>query len=261
MAIKDRADNLLLAQGLSDSREQAKRLILAGAVRTPDQIVAKPGQKLALDTPLSVTSRPPYVSRGGFKLAAALDAFSINPAGLTCLDIGASTGGFTDCLLQREAAKVHAIDVGTNQLVWSLRNDPRVFCQEKFNARHLTIDDLGETVDLIVIDVSFISLTKILAAAFAVLSPSNDTQVCPPQPGSIHVPCIIALIKPQFELQRDEIGRGGIVKDPALHEKAINKIKNFTTKQLHEHWAGHIASPIQGSQGNTEFLAYLTKQS
>ena len=175
-------------------------------------------------------------------MEGALDAFDIDPAGRVCLDIGASTRGFTDCLLQRGATKVHAVDVGTNQLVWKLRNDPRVMVKEKFNARRLVEEDLGEKVSLIVIDVSFISLTKILPAAFGVLEENG---------------MIVPLIKPQFELQREDIGKGGIVRDPELHDRAVEKIRDFVTKELGREWRGLIDSPITGTDGNREFLAWL----
>lgn len=241
-AKKDRADALLVARGLCESREQAKRLILAGAVRTGDALVDKPSTKLPADAPLDVRGAPKYVGRGGFKLEGALDAFAIDPAGRVCLDIGASTGGFTDCLLQRGAARVHAIDVGTNQLVWKIRSDPRVISREKFNARHLTVADLGESVSLVVIDVSFISLTKILPAAFGVLAPGG---------------MIVCLIKPQFELTREEVTpHGGIVRDPALRQKAIDKIHSFVTSLGHT-WHGCVPSQLAGTDGNQEFLAWL----
>jgi 23S rRNA (cytidine1920-2'-O)/16S rRNA (cytidine1409-2'-O)-methyltransferase len=238
----ERADALLLARNLCDSREQAKRLILAGEVRCGDHVVEKPSARLPLDAPLEVRGKPRFVGRGGLKLEAALDAFAIDPAGWTCIDVGASTGGFTDCLLQRGAARVHAVDVGTNQLVWKLRNDPRVIVKEQFNARHMTPEDLGETVRLAVMDLSFISLTKVLPAVRLVLDPGGS---------------IVCLIKPQFELEREDISKGGIVRDPALHERAIAKIRTFATGNLGLEWRGLIASPITGTDGNQEFLAWL----
>lgn len=239
---KERADTLLLSRGLCDSREQAKRLILAGEVRSGDHLVPKASSKLEVDAPLSLKEKPRYVSRGGLKMEGALEQLKVNPEGRTCLDIGASTGGFTDCLLQHGARKVHAIDVGTNQLVWKIRNDPRVEAREKFNARHLELKDLGESVSLIVIDVSFISLTKILPAAFKVLDEGGE---------------IIPLIKPQFELERDLISKGGIVKDPDLHQRAVDKIRNFVESEMAREWRNLIESPIKGTDGNKEFLAHL----
>jgi 23S rRNA (cytidine1920-2'-O)/16S rRNA (cytidine1409-2'-O)-methyltransferase len=239
---KERVDALLVARGLCESREQAKRLVLAGEVRSGDRIVDKPSTQLAGDAPLEVKERPRYVGRGGLKMEGALAAFGIVPEGWTCLDIGASTGGFTDCLLQHGAAKVHAIDVGTNQLAYKLRTDPRVIVKEQFNARGLEVSTLGEKVRLIVMDLSFISLTKILPAAFGVLEDGGS---------------IVCLIKPQFELEREDIGKGGIVRDPALHDRAVEKIRAFVTEELGREWKGLIDSPIKGTDGNREFLAWL----
>ncbi len=242
MATKERADALLVSRNLCDSREQAKRLILAGEVMTGTTLVAKPSTKLPNDAPLSVKERPKFVGRGGLKMEGALDAFAIDPTGMTCLDVGASTGGFTDCLLQRGAVRVHAVDVGTNQLVWKLRNDPRVIVKEKFNARHMTPEDIGEPIDLAVTDVSFISLTRILPPMFATLK--EDGQ-------------IVCLIKPQFELNREDISKGGIVRDPALHQRAVDKIHDFVTEALGHTWIECIESPIKGTDGNKEYLAWL----
>ncbi|MCF7674661.1 MAG: TlyA family RNA methyltransferase [Akkermansiaceae bacterium] len=238
----DRADTLLVARGLCESREQAKRLILAGEVRRGDRVIGKPSQKLPLDAPLEVRERPRFVGRGGFKLEGALDTFGIDPAGWVCLDVGASTGGFTDCLLQRGASRVHAVDVGTNQLVWKLRNDPRVIAREQFNARHLTTADLGETVRLAVMDLSFISLTKVLPAVFSVLDEAGS---------------VVCLIKPQFELRREDVGRGGIVRDPTLHARAVAGIREFVTGPMSRQWRGVVPSPITGTDGNQEFLAWI----
>ena len=238
----ERADVLLVEKGLCDSREQAKRLILAGEVRIGDRVVDKPGQKLAEDSALEVREKPKFVGRGGIKLEGALEAFGINPTGWVCVDVGASTGGFTDCLLQHGAAKVHAVDVGTNQLVWKLRNDPRVVVKEQFNARHMTPEDLGEKVRLAVMDLSFISLTKVLPAVFSVLDEEGG---------------VVCLIKPQFELDREDISKGGIVRDPALHDRAVAKIRRFVVEECRREWRGLIASPITGTDGNQEFLAWI----
>jgi 23S rRNA (cytidine1920-2'-O)/16S rRNA (cytidine1409-2'-O)-methyltransferase len=240
--ITERADALLVARLLCDSREQAKRLILAGEVRCGERLVDKPSTKLAVDAPLEVKAKPRFVGRGGLKLEGALNAFAINPAGWVCLDVGASTGGFTDCLLQHGALRVHAVDVGTNQLVWKLRNDPRVIAREQFNARHMVPEDIGEQVHLAVMDLSFISLTKVLPAVFPVL---DDT-------GSV-----VCLIKPQFELLREDVGKGGIVRDPVLHQRAIDKIHRFVTAAHGREWRGLIPSPITGTDGNQEFLAWI----
>lgn len=242
MSSKERLDVLLYRSGLAPSREQAQRLILAGEVSVAGQVISKPGTKVGTTLPLSVKSPPRYVSRGGLKLEGALDAFPVSPVGKVCLDIGSSTGGFTDCLLQHGALRIHAVDVGTNQLVWKLRSDPRVIVREQFNARFLTPQVLGELVHLIVSDVSFISLTKILPAAYTCLKPDGD---------------LLVLIKPQFELQPQDIGPGGIVRDPALHGRAVDKIRCFVTRELQRTWMGAVPSPITGAEGNKEFLAWL----
>ncbi|MBB5351159.1 23S rRNA (cytidine1920-2'-O)/16S rRNA (cytidine1409-2'-O)-methyltransferase [Haloferula luteola] len=238
---KERVDLLLVARGLCETREQAKRLLLAGEVRSGDRIIDKASTKLPDDAPLELKEKLRYVGRGGLKMEGALDAFGMSPEGLVCLDIGASTGGFTDCLLQRGALRVHAVDVGTNQLAWKIRSDPRVVVKEKFNARGLVESDLGEKVALVVMDVSFISLTKILPAAFGVLADGGS---------------IVCLIKPQFELEREDIGKGGIVRDPQLHERAVEKIREFVAESGRE-WRGVMDSPITGTDGNREFLAWL----
>jgi len=239
---KERADALLVSKGLCDSREQAKRLILAGEVRSGDRIIDKASTKLATDTHMEVKQRPKFVGRGGHKIEGALDAFGIDPNGWVCIDVGASTGGFTDCLLQRGAERVHAVDVGTNQLVWKLRNDPRVIVKEKFNARHMVPDDIGESVRLAVMDLSFISLTKVLPAVFSVLDEHG---------------AVVCLIKPQFELRREDISKGGIVRDPELHERAIAKIRDFVDEMEGYEWKGVIPSSITGTDGNQEFLAWI----
>ncbi|MDO5471949.1 MAG: TlyA family RNA methyltransferase [Akkermansia sp.] len=239
---KQRLDVLVASLGLSDSREQAQRLIIAGEVMVKGQVITKPGTKVDDSLPVTVKNKPKYVSRGGLKLEGALRAFPVKAEGKVCLDIGSSTGGFTDCLLQNGALRVHAVDVGTNQLVWKLRNDPRVIVREQFNARYMTPDDLGEKVELIVSDVSFISLTKILPAAYNCLQEGGD---------------LLVLIKPQFELQPEDIGPGGIVRDAALHQRAVDKIRHFVTEELHREWMGVADSPITGMEGNKEFLAWL----
>lgn len=240
--MKERVDALLVNRGLCDSREQAKRLVLAGEVRSGDRVIDKPSVKLEADAPLEVKEKPKYVGRGGFKLEGALDTFGIDPAGWVCFDVGASTGGFTDCLLQRGAVRVHAVDVGTNQLVWKLRNDPRVIAREQFNARYMVPEDIGEKVMLGVMDLSFISLTKVLPAVFSILEDGGS---------------VVCLIKPQFELDREDIGKGGIVRDPALHERAVEKIRKFVTEEHGREWRGVIPSQITGTDGNQEFLAWI----
>ena len=237
-----RLDQALVQLGLCTSREQAKRLIIAGEVSVDGHPSTKPGALVADDAKLHVRTPPKYVSRGGFKLEGALDHFDIDVRGKVCLDIGASTGGFTDCLLQRGATKVFAFDVGTNQLVWKLRSDPRVVSRENFNVRHMKPVDVGEPVDLLVGDLSFISLTQVLPAATAVVKTGGD--------------CIV-LVKPQFELSRDEVGKGGIVRDPALHQKACDKIRSFVECDPRLVWRGITESSIQGMDGNREFLAWF----
>jgi 23S rRNA (cytidine1920-2'-O)/16S rRNA (cytidine1409-2'-O)-methyltransferase len=240
---KERLDLALVARGLCDSREQARRLILAGEVKVKGHVCDKASTGVEATTEIEIRERPRFVSRGGLKLEGALEAFGIDPAGRVCLDIGASTGGFTDCLLQRGAERVYAFDVGTNQLAWKIRDDPRVVARERFNVRHMVPADLGEPIGLVVIDVSFISLTRILGPAFSVLDGGG---------------AVICLIKPQFELRREDIGKGGIVRDPALHERAVDKIRDYVTVDLAKEWRGHIDSPITGTDGNREFLAWLT---
>jgi len=237
-----RLDQALVQKALCTSREQAKRLIIAGEVSVDGHPSTKPGLLIADDAQLHVRTPPKFVSRGGFKLEGALDHFGIDVTGKVCLDIGASTGGFTDCLLQRGATKVFAFDVGTNQLVWKLRSDPRVVSRENLNVRHMKPDDVGESVDVLVGDVSFISLTLVLPAATAVVKPGGD--------------CLV-LVKPQFELSRDEVGKGGIVREPALHQKACDKIRAFVESDPRLVWKGITESSIQGTDGNREFLAWF----
>ncbi len=238
-----RADQILTQRGLVDSREQAKKLILAGVVYTQNSRIDKASQMIDINTEIIIKEQPKYVSRAGYKIETALDHFDYDPSELICLDIGASTGGFTDCLLQRGAKHVYTIDVGTNQLVWKIRSHPQVTAREQFNARNLSMEDLGEYVDLIVMDLSFISLTKILPNAFSVLKPTGS---------------IMCLIKPQFELQPDKISKGGIVLEESLRQEAQDKIKLFTTENLGKKWQGVIPSKIQGTQGNQEYIAWLT---
>jgi 23S rRNA (cytidine1920-2'-O)/16S rRNA (cytidine1409-2'-O)-methyltransferase len=239
---KDRLDALMFNRGMCDSREQAKRLVLAGEVKVDGRLVDKPADRFGEDAVVEIKEKPKFVGRGGLKLEGALDEFGIDVMGWVCLDVGASTGGFTDCLLQRGAARVHAIDVGTNQLVWKLRNDPRVISKEKFNARHLDVDHLGERVRLAVMDLSFISLTKVLPAVFGVLEEGGD---------------VVCLIKPQFELEREDVGKGGIVREEELRQRAVEKIRLFVTGECGKAWKGVIPSRIAGMDGNQEFLAWI----
>ena len=227
---------------MCDSREQAKRLVLAGEVKVDGRMVDKPAEKFGEDAVVEIKEKPRFVGRGGLKLEGALEAFGIDVTGWICIDVGASTGGFTDCLLQRGAVKVHAIDVGTNQLVWKLRNDPRVISKEKFNARHMELKDIGEKVRLAVMDLSFISLTKVLPAVFGVLEEGGE---------------VVCLIKPQFELDREDIGKGGIVRDEELRERAVEKIRKFVTEVHGKTWKGVIPASIAGMDGNQEYLAWI----
>src|SRR4051794_9558733 len=240
-----RLDTLLVDRGLFPSREQAQRAIMAGEIRVGEAIVDKASAAVRPDVELSVEAAARFVGRGGLKLEGALRDFGINPAGLTALDIGASTGGFTDCLLQQGAARVYAIDVGHGQLAWKIRNDPRVVVREKLNARVLSRTDVPDPIDLCVIDVSFISLTLILPKAFELVSPNG---------------VILAPIKPQFELQASDVGRGGIVRDAALHEKAQAKIRDFVGATGHD-LAGMVPSSITGTDGNQEFFACVRTRS
>jgi 23S rRNA (cytidine1920-2'-O)/16S rRNA (cytidine1409-2'-O)-methyltransferase len=239
---KQRLDVLLVARGLAPSRERARALILAGQVTVNDTIVSKAGTPVAEDAAIDLrTPDHPYVGRGGLKLAHALDAFAIDPRGRCALDVGASTGGFTDVLLQRGARSVIALDVGHGQLDWKLRNDPRVIVREGVNARALTDVDVPHHVTLAVIDVSFISLRLILPA----VQPFLDT------PGDI-----VALVKPQFEAGRDDVGRGGLVTDPAVHDAVIAAVSDAAAA-LGLTRIAMTPSPITGATGNREFFLHL----
>ena len=238
---KFRLDVALVERGLIESREKARRAIMAAQVLVKGNAVTKPGTPVAADAEISLVAKEKFVGRGGFKIEAALEAFAIDPGGRTCADIGASTGGFTDCLLQRGAAQVYALDVGHGQLDWRLRQDPRVVVREGINARFLSPEDFDQRPSLVVADVSFISLTLILPPAFALLDPESD---------------MVVLIKPQFELSRAEVGRGGIVRDDASRARAVEKIRAFVAASGHR-WMGSITSPITGRDGNVEFLAHL----
>jgi 23S rRNA (cytidine1920-2'-O)/16S rRNA (cytidine1409-2'-O)-methyltransferase len=237
-----RIDRLLVDHGYFDSRERAQRSILAGQVLVEEIVVDKPGTLVRSNAAVRVIAEEKYVGRGGYKLEAALDHFGISPIGLVCLDVGASTGGFTDCLLQRGAGRVIAIDVGHNQLAWKIRADERVDAREGVNARNLSPELIGTQVQLATVDVSFISLTLILPPMFS----------CVQQGGAV-----IALIKPQFELEPSLVGKGGIVRDEQARLRSISKIRDFVVGQLDREWIGVIESPITGAKGNREFLACL----
>jgi 23S rRNA (cytidine1920-2'-O)/16S rRNA (cytidine1409-2'-O)-methyltransferase len=243
---KTRADQLLVDRGLAESRAKAQALILAGLVFSDERKLEKAGQALAADAPLEVRGKGhPWVSRGGVKLAHALEHFGWDVAGAVALDVGASTGGFTDVLLQRGAAKVFAVDVGTNQLAWSLRQDPRVVVHEQTNARYLTDAIVTEPVDIITCDASFIGLAKVLDAALEFAGPGGR---------------LIALIKPQFEAERGEIGKSGVVRDPAVHERVCAGVAGWLQSRG---WRveGLTRSPITGPEGNIEFLIAARKNS
>jgi 23S rRNA (cytidine1920-2'-O)/16S rRNA (cytidine1409-2'-O)-methyltransferase len=245
MAAKRRADQLLVEQGLAESRAKAQALILAGLVSAAGRRVDKPGTALAEDTELTVAGRDhPWVSRGGVKLAHALDHFGIDPAGMTALDIGASTGGFTDVLLAKGAARVHAVDVGRGQLAWKLRQDPRVTVHEGTNARYLSRAEIPEPIDLVTCDASFIGLATVLPAPLALTA----------EPAAL-----IALIKPQFEAGPGEVGKGGVVRDPAVHRAVCERIAAWVAAQPGWDVVGLAESPITGPAGNREFLIYARK--
>jgi len=245
MAAKRRADQLLVEQGLAESRAKAQALILAGLVSTAGRRIDKAGTALAEDAELSVAGRDhPWVSRGGIKLAFALDHFGIDPAGMVALDIGASTGGFTDVLLAKGAARVHAVDVGRGQLAWKLRQDRRVVVHEAVNARYLSSAEISEPIDFVTCDVSFIGLTTVLPAPLA-LTAANAA--------------LVALIKPQFEAGPGEVGKGGVVRDPAIHRAVCERIAGWVGAQPGWRVIGIAESPITGPAGNHEFLLYARK--
>ena len=243
---RERIDKLLVERGLAESRTKAQAMVMAGVVLVNEQRVEKPSDQFVPDADLRIkhaddpTSR--YVGRGGLKLEAALRAFEIDVRGLVCLDVGASTGGFTDCLLQNGAAKVFAIDVGHNQIDWRLRNDPRVEVREGVNARYLKPDDFPARFDLAVIDVSFISVIKILPAVITLLRPHAS---------------LVVLIKPQFEVGRGEVGSGGVVRDAGKRMKAVSDVNEFAST-LALKIERTIESPIQGAEGNIEYLAHYS---
>ena len=237
--MKTRADQLLVARGLAESRTRAQALIMAGAVFSGERKLAKAGDMLAEDAPLDVRGKDhPWVSRGGIKLDHGLNQFGFDVTGAVALDVGSSTGGFTDVLLSRGAAKVYAVDVGTNQLAWKLRQDERVISLEQTNARHLTAELIPELPDIIVCDASFIGLAKVLEAALHLAGPGAK---------------LVALVKPQFEAGRNEVGKGGVVRDPAIHERVCAEAKDWVESQG---WSvlGITESPITGPEGNKEFL-------
>ena len=236
---KIRVDQLLVERGHAESRTRAQALVLAGTVFSGETKIAKSGQTLAADAPLEVRGRDhPWVSRGGIKLAHAIEAFGLDPAGVTAMDIGSSTGGFTDVLLHRGAAHVFAVDSGTNQLAWKLRQDPRVTVLEQTSARVLTANQIDRSCTWVVCDASFISLSKVLETPLKLAAPQCR---------------LVALIKPQFEVGRGEVGKGGVVRDPVLHERVCSEVRGWLEQSG---WAvqGIVESPIKGPEGNVEFL-------
>ncbi len=243
--MKIRLDKLLFEKKLAPTRQKAQALIGAGQVMVNNKLADKAGAMVEVSCIIEVKESCPFVSRGGYKLEAGLQFFDINPAGLICLDVGASTGGFTDCLLQHGALKVYSVDVGYGQLAWELRQDPRIVVMERTNARYLTKENFAEPIDLAVIDASFISL-KLLVPPLLPFFRENIS--------------ILALIKPQFEVGRGKVGKGGVVRDPALHQEVIDEIIDFSTS-LGLKSCGVTPSPILGPKGNKEFLVHLVSLS
>ena len=245
MSSKLRLDKLMVERGLAPSREKAQALIMAGQVVVGDHAAQKAGQQVAADVELRIKGELlPYVSRGGLKLEKGLDQFGIDPSGRTAIDVGASTGGFTDCLLQRGASKVYAVDVGYGQLAWKLREDPRVVVMEKTNIRHLQPEQLDPLPDLAVIDASFISLNLVLPPTLALLQRPAE---------------VVALVKPQFEVGKGAVGKGGIVRDPRLHDEVLSNMERLAA-ELSAELLGICDSPITGADGNREFLMGLRIQ-
>jgi len=236
-----RLDQLLVEHAQAESRDKAQRLILAGMVRVNGRIADKPGRRIPADAEVTVKAGARFVGRGGEKLEHAFQVFHPEVRGLVCLDVGASTGGFTDCLLQHGAARVYAVDVGTGQLHWKLRNDSRVVIMDKVNARYLRHEDIPEPVEFAVMDVSFISLTKVMPAVKDILCAGAR---------------MITLIKPQFEAERKEVCRGGVVRDPEVRQRAVERIHRFGENELGLKWLGICESPLKGPAGNVEYLAY-----
>ena len=243
MAKKERLDVILVQRGLAETRSKAQAIIMSGEVFVANQRQDKAGAMVDPESPIEVRGQTcPYVSRGGLKLEKALAAFGVDPTGCVCTDSGASTGGFTDCLLQKGAKKVFAIDVGYGQLAWKLREDPRVVCMERTNIRYVRPEDIGEPIDLSVVDVSFISLRIVLPAIRALLAPAGQ---------------VLCLIKPQFEAGREKVGKKGVVRDPAVHLEVLEQFTELAGS-LGFTIRGMTYSPVKGPEGNIEFLAHLS---
>jgi 23S rRNA (cytidine1920-2'-O)/16S rRNA (cytidine1409-2'-O)-methyltransferase len=246
MTKKSRLDTLLVQRGLVESRARAQAMIMAGLVYVEDVKVEKAGQQVDPDAQVTLRGPDhPYVSRGGVKLAGGLDKLGVDPSGLVCIDVGQSTGGFTDCLLSRGATKVYGIDVGYGQLAMKIRNDPRVVAIERTNFRKFDPDSLPEKVDLVVSDASFISLTLLMPVAVKCCKPGGK---------------LLLLIKPQFEVGKKNVGAGGVVREPELHKKAVDRITNYAKNDLGLEVEGTVESPIQGPKGNREFFCLLSKK-
>lgn len=247
--MRQRLDQVLVERGLCESREKAKRAVMAGSVRVNGQVATKPSDVVKETDSVELAAGEKFVSRGGHKLEHALEHFRFDVRGLTAIDLGASTGGFTDCLLQRGAAKVFAVDVGHGQLAWTLRNDPRVVVMEKTNARTLTAEQFAKDfslADMVVIDCSFISLRKILPAAIALVKPFGN---------------IVALIKPQFEAGKEEADRGeGVITNPAVHARVLRELEQFVSEMVDVKWRSVVESPLLGPAGNKEFLVLIEKR-
>ncbi|MDP4092047.1 MAG: TlyA family RNA methyltransferase [Bacillota bacterium] len=241
---KERLDVILYKRGFFPSREKAQGAVMAGCVLVDGERADKPGVKFNQDINISIKENPlPFVSRGGLKLQKAIDSFGLNLQGKKCIDIGASTGGFTDCMLQRGAEKVYAVDVGYGQLAWNLRNDSRVVCMERTNIRYVKPEQIGEILNFASIDVSFISLKKVLPVAKELTGENGE---------------IVSLIKPQFEAGREKVGKHGVVREPETHIEVITSVLNFSV-ELGLKVKGLAYSPIKGPEGNIEYLAYLAK--
>lgn len=242
---RERIDKLLIEKGIVPSRERARALILEGKVTVEGSVIDKPGVRVNVDAPVQIRGEDlPYVSRGGKKLEKALESFGIDPEGMIVMDVGASTGGFSDCVLQKGAKKVYAVDVGYGQLAWKLRTDPRVVNLERRNIRYLKREEIREDLDLILIDTSFISIEKFLPHLLEFLKKGGE---------------VIGLIKPQFEVGKGEVGKGGVVRDPALHQKVIERITKFC-ESVGFGVLGVIESPLLGPKGNKEFFIRLRKE-
>ncbi len=243
--MKERLDIVLVDRGFAPSREKAKTMIMEGLVFVKGNREDKPGTKIDTDAAIEIHGQTlQYVSRGGLKLEKAMKHFDISLDGKVCMDIGASTGGFTDCMLQNGASKVFSVDVGYGQFAWKLRQDPRVVCMEKTNIRYVTLEDIGQPLDFASVDVSFISLTKVLGPAKALLK--EDAQM-------------VCLIKPQFEAGREKVGKKGVVRDPKVHEEVVNTIVDFV-REIGFYVLGLEFSPIKGPEGNIEYLIYISTQ-